>query len=135
VVAIDDVAQSLALVDLAREHFPQLAIVARARNATHWVQLRQRGVVQVERETLDSALASGRSVLERLGWQPHRARQVALNFRRHSVQQLEAMAPHLDDTAQLVALSKAGRAQLEELLRQERELASARRGGWQAKDD
>ena len=44
VVAIDDVDQNLALVDLARQHFPQLAIVARARNARHWTQLHQRGV-------------------------------------------------------------------------------------------
>ncbi|WP_204326154.1 NAD-binding protein, partial [Stenotrophomonas maltophilia] len=31
VIAIDDMAQSLELAELAREHFPQLAIVARAR--------------------------------------------------------------------------------------------------------
>src|SRR6185503_4320055 len=61
VVAIDDVEQNLALVDLAREHFPQLTIVARARDARHWTQLYQRGVRLIERETLDAALMSGRS--------------------------------------------------------------------------
>ena len=35
VVAIDDVDQSLRLVDLAREHFPHLVVVARARNVQH----------------------------------------------------------------------------------------------------
>ena len=44
VVAIDDIAQSLALVDLAREHFPQLTVIARARNVQHWYQLNDRGV-------------------------------------------------------------------------------------------
>jgi glutathione-regulated potassium-efflux system ancillary protein KefC len=35
---------SVALVDLAREHFPRLQVVARARNVQHWYQLRERGV-------------------------------------------------------------------------------------------
>ena len=128
VVAIDDVAQNLALVDLAREHFPQLAVVARARNARHWTQLYQRGVPFIERETLDSALMSGRSVLELLGFEPHRARTLAQRFRRHSVEQLVAMAPHMGDEQRLISLSKAGREQLEQLLMQERELAERTRG-------
>jgi glutathione-regulated potassium-efflux system ancillary protein KefC len=128
VVAIDDVEQNLALVDLAQEHFPQLAIVARARNARHWTQLYQRGVKFIERETLDSALMSGRSVLELLGVEPHRARTLAQRFRRHSLEQLVAMAPHLGDEKRLISLSKAGRDQLEQLLAQERELAERTRG-------
>ncbi|HEU5296948.1 MAG TPA: glutathione-regulated potassium-efflux system protein KefC [Burkholderiaceae bacterium] len=129
VVAIDDVEQNLKLVDLAREHFPHLAIVARARNARHWTQLYQRGVQHIERETLDSALMSGRSVLEVLGLERHRARTLAQRFRRHSVEQLVAMAPHMGDEQRLISLSKAGREQLEQLLVQERELAERTRGG------
>ncbi|HSC00017.1 MAG TPA: cation:proton antiporter, partial [Burkholderiaceae bacterium] len=128
VVAIDDVEQNLKLVDLARQHFPQLAIVARARNARHWTQLHQRGVPFIERETLDSALMSGRSVLELMGVEPHRARTLAQRFRRHSVEQLIAMAPHMGDEKRLISLSKAGREQLEQLLTQERELAERTRG-------
>ena len=44
VVAIDDVEQSLEVVDLVREHFPQATVVARARNVTHWYRLHERGV-------------------------------------------------------------------------------------------
>jgi len=128
VVAIDDVEQNLALVDLARQHFPQLAIVARARNARHWTQLYQRGVQHIERETLDAALMSGRSVLELLGFEPYRARTLAQRFRRHSIEQLVAMAPHMGDEQRLISLSKAGREQLEQLLAQERVLAERTRG-------
>ena len=32
------------LTDLVREHFPNLKIVARARNVTHYVELKRRGV-------------------------------------------------------------------------------------------
>ena len=132
VVAIDDVDQSLKLVDLAREHFPGLSLVARARNVRHYYALRDRGVDLIERETLDSALMSGRSVLELMGWHPHHARQLALRFRRHSVRQLEDMWPHHRDQATLVSLAKQGRQQLEELFAQEREALSqrSRQGGW-----
>jgi glutathione-regulated potassium-efflux system ancillary protein KefC len=133
VVAIDDVDQSLAVVDLAREHFPQATLVARARNATHWYGLQARGVQHIERETLDSALMSGRSVLELMGWQPHAARNQALRFRRHSIELLEQMAPHQGDEKKLITLAKQGRQQLEAMWSREREerAAQAQRSGWQ----
>jgi glutathione-regulated potassium-efflux system ancillary protein KefC len=120
VVAIDDVDQSLKLVDLAREHFPHLTLVARARNVQHYFALRDRGVTLVERETLDSALASGRSVLESMGWAPERASELASRFRTHSVAQLEALWPHHRDEKALVSMARKGRQQLEELFAQER---------------
>ena len=134
VVAIDDVEQSLEVVDIARAHFPQATLVARARNATHWYGLRERGVQHIERETLDSALLSGRAVLETMGWQPHAARQQALRFRQHSIELMDSMAAHRDDEKELIALAKQGRRQLEELWSREREdqlRAQTRRGaGW-----
>jgi glutathione-regulated potassium-efflux system ancillary protein KefC len=134
VVAIDDVEQSLEVVDIARAHFPQATLVARARNATHWYGLRERGVRHIERETLDSALLSGRAVLELMGWQAHAARNQALRFRRHSIELMEQMAPHRGDEKQLIALAKQGRQQLEDMWSRERQLRHeqrARRGaGW-----
>ncbi|NRF68085.1 glutathione-regulated potassium-efflux system protein KefC [Aquincola sp. S2] len=127
VLAIDDVEQSVAVAQLVREHFPQLVIVARARNVTHFYRLRQHGVTLIERETLDSALMSGRSVLESLGWQRHTARTMALRFRRHNVELVEQMAPHLGDEQKLIALAKAGRQQLEQLWARERSVAAAQR--------
>ena len=83
VLAIDDIAQSVKVAQLVREHFPLLTVVARARNVTHWLDLREQGVTLIERETLDSALMTGRSVLELAGFDPHQARTLAMRFRRH----------------------------------------------------
>jgi len=132
VLAIDDIAQSVKVASMVREHFPHLSVVARARNVTHYHQLRGLGVTLIERETLDSALMSGRSVLELLGFQPHQARTLALRFRRHSVDQLEVMRAHQGDEAQLIAAAKQGRQQLEALFAQEREEQQKRRAraGW-----
>jgi glutathione-regulated potassium-efflux system ancillary protein KefC len=132
VLAVDDVEQSVAVAKMAREHFPNLVVVARARNVRHYFELLELGVQLIERETLDSALMSARSVLETLGWQRHEARTLAMKFRRHNVAQLRAVAPHRQDEAKLIASAKQARAQLEELFAQEREEAAQRKGraGW-----
>ncbi|WP_269633821.1 glutathione-regulated potassium-efflux system protein KefC [Pelomonas sp. BJYL3] len=132
VIAVDDVAQSLAIAELAREHFPQLQIVARARNVQHFYRLQELGVQHVERETFESALLSGRSVLELLGVEPAMARRQAWRFRQHNAAQLRLMARHRDDEDQLIAMVKQGRQQLETLMAQEREARAQvrHRQGW-----
>jgi glutathione-regulated potassium-efflux system ancillary protein KefC len=132
VLAIDDVDQSVAVAQLARDHFPQLQVVARARNVTHYYRLRQAGIELIERETLDSALMTGRSVLELMGWQRHSARNQALRFRQHSIELMQRMAPHFGDEKKLIAVSKQGRAQLEAQWAQERQqqLEQYSRVGW-----
>jgi glutathione-regulated potassium-efflux system ancillary protein KefC len=126
VVAVDEVSQSLAIVDLARAHFPALQIVARARDVTHWNQLRDRGVQLVQRELFESSLHSARSVLELLG-QPHESAEHAIQrFREHNLQLFEQLHPHYQDRAKLISVVKQGRQQLEEQMARERQEASRR---------
>jgi glutathione-regulated potassium-efflux system ancillary protein KefC len=120
VVAVDDEEQSLRIVALAQEHFPQLELVARARDVTHWNRLRDQGVTRVEREVFESSLRSGRTVLEVLGHTPHEARQQAMRFRRHNMELFEKMHPHYRDRQRLIAVVKQGRLQLEEQMARER---------------
>ena len=121
VVAVDDVGQSLKIVDLAKEHFAHLQIVARARDVTHWNALRDRGVMRVERELFESSLRSARGVLELLGHAPDDARQSALRFRQHNLALFEKLYPHHKDRAKVIAVVKQGRAQLEAQMAQERQ--------------
>ena len=127
VVAVDDKDQSLAIVDLAREHFPHLELIARAKDVTHWNELRDRGVTRVEREVFESSLRSARTVLEVLGFAPHEARAHAMRFRRHNLELFERMYPHRKDRSKLIAVVKQGRAQLEEQMAQERAERDQRR--------
>lgn len=130
VVAVDDKEQSLRIVDLAREHFPHLQLVARARDVTHWNALRDRGVTLVEREVFESSLRSARTVLEVLGFAPHEAREHAMRFRRHNMALFERMYVHHKDRAKLIAVVKEGRQQLEEQMARERtEREERRRAG------
>jgi glutathione-regulated potassium-efflux system ancillary protein KefC len=126
VIAVDDREQSLRIVDLAREHFPHLELVARARDVPHWNELRDRGVMRVEREVFESSLRSGRTVLEVLGLPPHEARTQAMRFRRHNLALFEQMYPHHRDRKRLIAVVKEGRQQLEEQMARERADAQER---------
>jgi glutathione-regulated potassium-efflux system ancillary protein KefC len=134
VLAIDDVEQSVAVAALVREHFPQLQIVARARNVAHWRRLDQLGVALVERETFEAALKSARGVLELMGWERHAARSSAMRFRDHNIELLHRMAAHFDDEDRLIAIARQGRQQLESMWAQERAEARARdpRAAWSA---
>ncbi|MEY4882647.1 MAG: hypothetical protein RIS34_501 [Pseudomonadota bacterium] len=129
VVAVDGVDPSLEIVDLVKEHFPNLQIVARARDVTHWNQLRDRGVMRVERELFESSLRSARSVLELLGHSTDEARQTARIFRQHNLELFEKLHPHYQDRAKLIAVVKQGRQQLEEQMAQERGLRAVPRPG------
>ena len=124
VVAVDEVGQSLKIVDLVKEHFPHLQIVARARDVTHWNALRDRGVMRVERELFESSLRSARGVLELLGRAPEDAKQSALRFRQHNLDLFEKLYPHHKDRAKVIATVKKGRAQLEAQMAQERQQQS-----------
>ncbi|TXH89055.1 MAG: glutathione-regulated potassium-efflux system protein KefC [Rhodoferax sp.] len=132
VLAVDDVEQSMEVVELVHAHFPQLQIVARARDVGHWNRLREKGVQRVERELFESSLRSARSVLELLGQSPHTARQTAMRFRQHNLALFEKMHPHFRDQAKLIAVQREGRQQLEEQMAQERtEREKARVRGWE----
>jgi len=136
VVAVDTVEQSLAIVDLAKEHFPNTKIVARARNLNHWYQLRDRGVHLAEREVFESSLRSARQVLELLGWPPHEARESAMRFRQLNIKFAEESHPLYKDRAQLISAAKAGRQQMEEQMAKERAERRKRSSGeWGTRDD
>ncbi len=91
VVAVDDPEQSLKIVTLARKHFPQLQLVARARDLTHWNALRDLGVTLVQRELFESSLESARTVLELMGQSPTRAQEMT-RAREGRAQLAEQMA-------------------------------------------
>lgn len=118
---IDDVEDNLALTDIVRENFPSLKIIARARNVTHYIELKTRGIEVVERETFESALLAGRHALEALGFDRFRARDMANIFRRHNISVTDAIIPHFKDEDRLISAAKAGRDELEQQFARDRQ--------------
>lgn len=132
VVAVDEPAASLALVDLAKQHFPQLKIVARARDLTHAVELMNREIPVIERETFHSALKLGEETLRALGQPAYAAHRTARIFRRHNEALLRQIHAHWDeDIDKRVSLQQQARARLQQNLEaDERAQAEARGLGW-----
>jgi len=130
VIALDDVEASIKLAEIAQEHFPHLRIVARARNVSHYIKLRQLKIHHIERETFESALRIGRRALEHMGTAPYEARERADRFRLHNVQALEDLLPVFGDEARRLSLAKQGRAQLEAQFSQDVEQLQGHGGEW-----
>jgi glutathione-regulated potassium-efflux system ancillary protein KefC len=130
VIALDDVAASLRLVDVVREHFPKLEMVVRARNVAHYLELRARGITRIERETFEASLRAGRQALEVLGEGRYEAREAADQFRVLSVAALEEVLPHLADEARRMSVVRAARDQLEEQFAKDRSLRDVSRASW-----
>ena len=125
VVAVDDVEQSLTIARLAREHFPHLQVVARARDVIHWNKLRDLGVTLVQRELFESSLQSAHTVLELMGQPPEEATAFLQRFRKHNIALADRMYPHHKDQAKYIAVAREGRNQLAEQMAKERQEASA----------
>ncbi len=127
--AIDDVEQSLALVDRVRANFPSLEIISRARNVSHYFELKLRGVNIVERETFEAALRVGRSTLERLGVDRFRAKELADAFRRHNIASVDATLEFYTDEGRRMSYAKQGREELEKQFARDRERFERGHGG------
>ncbi|MEK9971685.1 MAG: NAD-binding protein, partial [Ferrovibrio sp.] len=132
VVAVDTQEASLQLVDLAQQHFPNLKIVARARDLPHAMELMNRKVPVVERETFHSALHLGEETLKALGQTAYAARQRALMFRQHNLALLDQLHAHWDDDIdKRITLQRQARARLQQNLEADEKSQQAARGlGW-----
>ena len=87
VLAIDDVEASVKTAEVVRKHFPDLPVLARARNRVHYFRLRDLGIKAIYRETFPASLEG----------------------------QLEVQYAMKHDEAQLIQSSKEAAEQLREL--------------------
>ncbi|MBW4461854.1 MAG: glutathione-regulated potassium-efflux system protein KefC [Nodosilinea sp. WJT8-NPBG4] len=116
VMAIDDVERSLHTIDLVKQHFPHLKILARAIDRRHAYELLRRDVAVVERETFESALSLGAQALKLLGFRAYHAHRAARIFRHHDIKAMREMAEIETDMPKLVAKSQQLAADLKEVL-------------------
>jgi monovalent cation:proton antiporter-2 (CPA2) family protein len=88
VVALDHMQDTLRVVEVAKRNFPQLKIMARARNRRHAYLLMDRGVDGLVRETFYSSLKLAEDTLIALGVSPEDAARSVTLFRTHDEQNL-----------------------------------------------
>jgi glutathione-regulated potassium-efflux system ancillary protein KefC/glutathione-regulated potassium-efflux system protein KefB len=115
VLAIDDIESSVRTAALVRKHFPQLPILARARNRVHYFRLRELGIGAIHRETFPASLDVARQALLRLGFGVAAAEHAVALFKTHDEEQLAVQGAVQHDEAQLIELAKHATDQLREL--------------------
>jgi monovalent cation:proton antiporter-2 (CPA2) family protein len=123
VIAIDQEEQALKIVDLIREHFPQLRILARATSRQHAYELLRRGVQDVYRETFESAVHLSVDALVALGLPKHRAQRAAQLFREHEDTSVREMAQlDTEDMKGYVSMARVHIANLENALASDKDV-------------
>lgn len=107
VIAIDDADKILTIAELAKKHYPQLKIVARAIDRRHAYQLLHMGVTSFKRETFDSAINLGVEALTLLGNSRDDAERAGKLFSAHDEESLHKLA-HLwgDDRSYGIAVKQ-----------------------------
>jgi monovalent cation:proton antiporter-2 (CPA2) family protein len=113
-VAIDDVSTSIAVAGLAKQHFPNLTVIARARDRDHAYKLIQIGADRIVRETFAGSLEMTSHVLRGLGMSSVEAHETIQKFRQHDESLLYEQA-HMDEDGAIMARSREASAELANL--------------------
>lgn len=129
VITCNDPEDSMTIVHLCQQHFPQLEILARARGRVEAHELLQAGVTLFSRETFSSALELGRKSLISLGMHPHQAQRAQQHFRRLDMRMLRELVPSHDDSAQVSRVREA-RRELEDIFQREMQHEKRQIDGW-----
>ncbi|MGV3346747.1 NAD-binding protein, partial [Enterobacteriaceae bacterium LUAb1] len=129
VITCNDPEDSMAIVHLCQQHFPQLQIMARARGRVEAHELLQAGVSQFSRETFSSALELGRKALISLGMHPHQALRAQQHFRRLDMRMLRELVPGNTDSAHVSRVREA-RRELEDIFQTEMQHERRQVDGW-----
>ncbi|WP_118972300.1 monovalent cation:proton antiporter-2 (CPA2) family protein [Taibaiella koreensis] len=112
IIALDDSAQVLQLVNTVKKHFPNLHIIARAHGLDDTYELMDAGVLHVFRETIDTSLRAGTEALKIMGVRAYTAQRAYDLFLQHDEKSLKKMAAARHDKKKYI---NAMRSRIEEL--------------------
>ncbi len=116
IIAIDDAEKALEMVEATHQQFPHLRIMARAYDRVHAYRLYNAGVEDVVREVFGSSVDLGERALIAIGKHPYEARRAARYFKDHDEKLVRQSAPHMNDQARLLDISRTARAEVNNVL-------------------
>ena len=115
VLAIDDMETSMRTLETVQRNFPNLRVIARARNRQHAYALLGAGVERVIRETFHGSVEAARVALEDLGLPAGDARDVVWEFAERDEEQVRQSFHLRDDLDALIAAAREYTTQLESI--------------------
>lgn len=92
VIAIDDAAKRLEMVETVKKHFPHLHILVRASHRYDAYDLMNAGMLHVYRETVDTSVRVGVDAMKLLGYRAYTAKRLAKTFLKHDERALKKLA-------------------------------------------
>lgn len=115
IIAVDDLERSITTAQYLHNHYPDLIILARARDRQHYYRLREVGVRHIWRETYLSSLDMSRESLQLLGISPEKARETIQTFRDYDDDLIDRQQAIYDDEARMIESAQSAIAELESL--------------------
>jgi CPA2 family monovalent cation:H+ antiporter-2/glutathione-regulated potassium-efflux system protein KefB len=115
VVALDDMEETVAVVEMAKRHFTHLAIYARARNRRHAHRLMELEIAGIVRETFFSSLKLTELILGGLDIPADRAQRALDLFQEHDERTLAAQRYISGDEARLIQSTQQAAQELLDL--------------------
>lgn len=115
ILAVDDLERSITTAQYLRKNYPELIVMARARDRQHYYRLREVGVRYIWRETYLTALDISRASLELLGISPEKARETIQTFRDYDDELIDRQQAIYDDEASMIESAQSAIAELESL--------------------
>lgn len=119
VIAVGNPNKCLEIMKLARQHFPNLKIYARARNRRHAYELHKAGADYFRRETFDSSLTMAQEVMKLLGENPIDVERKAMKFMQHDEQTLHKSFEFFESESQMISFSRQAAGELERIFQED----------------
>ena len=114
--AVDNPDTTLTLVELVREKYPHVKIMARAKGRYDAYELLNMGVQNVYRESLESSVKLASDVLAHMGFRKYSIMRQAQNFIKYDEESLRRMADQPKDTEEYIFKAREEIQQQEKLL-------------------
>jgi monovalent cation:proton antiporter-2 (CPA2) family protein len=116
IVTVGNADTNLKIVKMAKQHFPNLKIYARARNRRHAYELHKAGVDYFKRELFDSSLTMTKEILKFIGYNPEDIEKKAHAFQEHDESSLLKSFEFFEEEADLINFSRQVAGELEQIL-------------------
>jgi len=123
VLAIDDVERSMATAKTVRHYFPELPILARARDRHHAHLLMDLGITMIYRDMFHAGMMLTRGLLQQLGIDDAEAELIVSTFAKHDMELLKRQHEVRQDEKGMIQTALQAAEELETLLQADRRRA------------
>jgi Trk K+ transport system NAD-binding subunit len=92
IIAIDNAAKRLEMVETVKKHFPHLHILVRSSHRYDAYDLMNAGMLHVYRESVDTSIRLGVDAMKLLGYRSYTVKRLARTFLKHDEMNLKKLA-------------------------------------------